>query len=236
MKTIAVRTANPHFCRPEAWEYFHRQLPHLETTEGLLHAAIAVSMHALDDLNPQTAEQRLRRMSECIRKRASSGQTQALQANLHGLLFDEEGFLGNLHNYYNALNSYVPAVLTSRRGLPVSLGLIYKVVGEWAGLNVEGINAPGHFLVRVWSGRDWMIIDPFFKGQMLTRDEAFDRIDKVAGRKWPREDEFLAPATHAQWIARMLGNLRQLFAAEGRRDDLAAMTELAGALSAYHSN
>lgn len=233
---MPARIAQPQFCRPEAWDYFHQQLPELETTEGLLRAAIGVSMHALDDLNPQAAEQRLRRFSDSVVRRSPSQQIQALQANLHSLLFDEEGFVGNLQNYYNALNSYVPAVLNTRRGLPVSLGMIYKVVGEWSGLHVEGINAPGHFLVRVWSGRGWMIIDPFFKGQMLTRSEAFDRIDKVASRKWPREEEFLAPASHAQWIARMLGNLRQLFAAEGRRDDLAAMTELAQALAAYHSN
>ena len=65
------------------------------------------------------------------------------------VLFEEEGFAGNLERYYNALNSYLPVVLNARRGLPIVLGLIYKAVGESAGLLVEGINAPGHFLVRI---------------------------------------------------------------------------------------
>ena len=59
---------------------------------------------------------------------------------------------------------------------------------------------------------------------------AFDRLDRVAGKRLPRTNQMLATATHLQWIDRILGNLRQLFATEGRRDDLAAMTELAQAL------
>jgi regulator of sirC expression with transglutaminase-like and TPR domain len=149
---------------------------------------------------------------------------------MHAVLFEEEGFAGNMDRYYNALNSYVPAVLNTRRGLPILLSLIYKVVGQWAGLTVEGVNAPGHFMVRVRCDNAWMIVDPFFGGQMLTSDEAFDRLDRVAGRPLPRTDEMLATPTHKEWLVRILGNLRQLFATEGRRDDLAAMTELANAL------
>jgi regulator of sirC expression with transglutaminase-like and TPR domain len=126
----------------------------------------------------------------------------------------------------------LPAVLNTRRGIPVLLSLIYKIVGERAGLTVQGINAPGHFMVRVRCDNAWMIVDPFFGGQMLTRSEAFDRLDRVAGRRLPRTNPMLAIATHQQWIVRILGNLRQLFATEGRLDDLAAMTELAQALEA----
>lgn len=152
---------------------------------------------------------------------------------MHSVLFDEEGFAGNLERYYNALNSYVPAVLNSRRGLPILLSLIYKVVGEWAGLRVEGINAPGHFMVRVHCDNAWMIVDPFFGGQVLSRREAFDRIDRVAGRKLPRTNQMLATATHEQWLIRILGNLRQLFSTEGRVEDLAAMTEMLSTLARF---
>ena len=152
---------------------------------------------------------------------------------MHAVLFEEEGFAGNMERYYNALNSYLPAVLNTRHGLPVLMSLVYKLVGEGAGLTVEGINAPGHFMVRVLCDNAWMIVDPFFGGQVLTRDEAFDRLDRVTGTPLPRRDELLATATHPRWLARILGNLRQLFATEGRRDDLAAMTELVAALSEF---
>jgi len=217
-------------CRPEAYQFFLEQLPNLHSTEGLVRAAIAISMHAIDDVDPQRIEQRLRVLSVRVRERSPSLTPPAILANLHAVLFDEEGFVGNLERYYNALNSYLPAVLNSRLGLPNTLSLIYKAVGEWAGLEVEGINAPGHFLVRVRCNNRWMIVDPFFGGQKLTRDEAYDRLDRVHGRPIPRCEEFLGTATHEQWVARILGNLRQLFATEGRRDDLAAMTELSHAL------
>lgn len=225
-----IASYEPVYCRREAYRLFVQQLGILPSTEGLLRAAIAVSMHALDDVNPQQVEHRLRELSQRVRERSPSGQVAALQANLHAVLFDEEHFSGNLDQYYNALNSYIPAVLNTKRGLPIVLSLLYKVVGEWAGLTIKGINAPGHFMVRVRCDDSWMIVDPFFGGQMLSRDEAFERLERVAGRPVPREDDLLATPTHQEWIVRLLGNLRQLFATEGRRDDLAAMTELAIAL------
>ena len=225
-----VKDHEPIYCRPEAYQLFLASLPDLWSTAGLLRAAVAVSLHALDDVNPSAVEDRLRGMSERVRQRAPSGRLAALHANLHSVLFEEEGFTGNLDQYYNALNSYVPAVLNTKRGLPIALALIYKVVGDWAGLTITGINAPGHFLVRVHCDQSWMVVDPFYGGQVLNREETFDRLDRVANRKLPRNDELLATPTHEQWIARLLGNLRQLFATEGRRDDLAAMTELSNAL------
>jgi regulator of sirC expression with transglutaminase-like and TPR domain len=223
----------PVYCRPEAYHLFTSSLPDLWSSSGLLRAAIAVSMHALDDVDADQIEARLDALSERVQRRAPSGQADALVANLHAVLFEEEGFTGNLDQYYNALNSYVPAVLHTKRGLPIVLSLIYKVVGDGAGLTITGINAPGHFLVRVHGSTGSMIVDPFFGGQVLTTEEAFCRLDRVAGRRLPREDELLAMPTHEQWIARLLGNLRQLFATEGRRDDLAAMTELAQALRTF---
>lgn len=217
-------------CRPEALEYFVKQLPELHTTEGLLRAAIGISMHALDDVDPERVEQRLRILSLRVRERSPSQRDAAVLANMHAVLFDEEGFLGNMERYYNALNSYVPAVINTRRGLPIVLSLIYKVVGEWAGLKVEGINAPGHFMVRVHCDNAWMIVDPFFGGRVLRRDEAFDRIDCIAKRSVPRTDEMLSTPSHEQWLIRILGNLRQLFATDGRLEDLAAMNEMASVL------
>lgn len=230
--TLFTPSRSPHCCRSEAYSFFCEQLPNLNSTRKLLRAAIAVSMHALDDVNASRVEQRLEVLSLRVRERAPSRSIRALQANLHAVLFDEEGFQGDMERYYSALNSYLPAVLNTRRGLPVVLSLIYKVVGEWAGLRVEGVNAPGHFMVRVRYENSWMIVDPFFGGQVLHLDEAFDRIDRVASRQLPRQNELLAMPTHAQWLARLIGNLRQLFATEERHEDLAAMNEFLDALNA----
>ena len=207
-------------------------MPSLETTRGLLHAAVALSMHALDDVDPQRVEARLEAIAERIRSRVKSGNIDGLVAHLHDVLFGEEAFAGNTDHFYVALNSYVPVVLDTKRGLPISLALIYKVVGDFAGLTVEGINAPGHFLARVRCSRDWMIVDPFFCGQPLNQEEAHERMMNAVQREIPWDDSFLASASHAQWISRMLANLQSLFASEGRLHDLGAMKELQRALRA----
>lgn len=221
----------PHFCRPAAYEHFCRQLDALDSTANLVQAASAVAMHELDGVDAEQAAIRMNRLAARVGGRVHSGNQEALLAHLHDVLFVEEGFAGNTDQYYVAANSYLPVVLQTKRGLPIILALIYKAVAEGVGLEVEGINAPGHFLVRVRSGGEWMIVDPFFHGQSLSRGEAFDRLEQVGGREVPHDDQVLAPATHQQWLARILANLQSLFANHGRRDDLAAMTELQEALT-----
>jgi regulator of sirC expression with transglutaminase-like and TPR domain len=228
--TSDVTYNEPIFCRPEAFQFFVDQLPILWSTDGLVRAAIAVSMHALDDAVPERAESQIRELSERVRAAAVGTRPSELQAALHQVLFLEEGFAGDTDKYYHALNSYLPAVLNSRRGLPITMGLIYKAVGEGAGLTVAGVNAPGHFLVRVRTESGWQIVDPFYRGELLTREQVFERLDRIAQRLLPRSDELLSAPTHLQWLYRLIGNLRQLFNAEGRRDDLAAMNELLAAL------
>lgn len=220
----------PVYCRPEAFQYFVEQMPVLWSSQGLLRAAIAVSMHALDDAVPARVEQQIVAMSQRVREAATGPAPSAIRAALHQVLFDELGFSGDSDKYYHALNSYVGAVINSRRGLPITLSLIYKMVGEGAGLFVAGVNAPGHFMVRVRTETGWQIVDPFYDGELLSRDQVFDRLDRIAQRLLPRTDELLASPTHLQWLYRLIGNLRQLFTSEGRRDDLAAMNELLQAL------
>ena len=169
-------------------------------------------MHGLREVNPALVRNQLFALSSRIKRRVRGRQPQALLAHLHDVLFAEEGFQGNDQDFYDSNNSYLPAVLETRRGIPIALCLIYKLVAEGTGLEVEGVNAPGHFLARVKTPEGWMIVDPFCAGEVLTESETFDRIEKVTGRPLPRLTQYLSPATHSQWIARMLLNLQHIFA------------------------
>jgi regulator of sirC expression with transglutaminase-like and TPR domain len=221
----------PHVCRPLAYEHFCRQLDTLDTTASLVQAAIAVSMHELDSIDPEQVARRMDRLAARVGGRVHSGNQEALLAHLHDVLFVEEGFAGNTDQYYAAENSYLPMVLQTKRGIPIVLALVYKAVAEGVGLKVQGVNSPAHFLVRMQAGEEELIVDPFFHGQSLSQEEAFVRLEQMSGREMPRDEQLLAPATHQQWLARMLANLQSLFAHQGRQDDLAAMTELQEALS-----
>jgi regulator of sirC expression with transglutaminase-like and TPR domain len=71
-----------------------------------------------------------------------------------------------------------------------------------------------------------MYVDPFYGGGMLDRDDVWRRISEATGSDVPPSPEWLAPATHRQWLSRMLNNLQAVFAHTGRERDLYAMQEL----------
>lgn len=240
-------------CNRVAFEYFDDQLPRLESTRGLVRATIGVSMHALDDVDPEHVEERMRQLAERVQQRVRSRQLQARLAHLHDVLFEEEGYFGNTTNYYSPLNSYLPAVLESRRGIPVTLALLYKAVAAHLGIHVVGLNTPYHFLVQVRDGDERMIVDPFLGGRVLTGREvrkllmpgasSLDRhpADSLLtdGESRGGDGEGDTPisglpiATHRQWLARILANLQRIFGRHGFAVDYSAMTELQKRLENY---
>lgn len=222
----------PLHCRAEAFEALADELDAIDTTPGLLRCAVAVSMHQLDDVDPDAVEAAIDELASSVCERLTTDSVRAAIAHAHEVLFEEARFEGNSDDYYNPRNSYPSVVLKTRKGLPISLVLIYKCVLEQLGVSVMGVNAPGHFLAGVLdpgeggTARNLMLIDPFNRGRLLTRDEAFSRIEEVAGGAVIRDDSLLRPATHRDWLIRTIQNLVGSFDRLGRRDDMAAMLEM----------
>ncbi|MCO6457450.1 MAG: transglutaminase family protein [Pirellulaceae bacterium] len=218
----------PTFCSPIAFDFFADQLARLDTTEGLIDAATAISMHSFDDVRPVRVRAVLRHYARLVCRRVRSEHPRARLAHLHAVLFDEAGFHGNSRDYYSPLNCFLPAVLESRQGLPVTLALVYKGVAERVGLRVEGLNAPRHFLVRVHAGCDSMIVDPYHGGQVLSASEALRRCGVGHPGSGPSlgSANSLPVADNRRWLSRMLANLRAELAVHDRQIDLAAMCEL----------
>lgn len=221
----------PIYCRPRAFELFAAQMPFLNERRGLLKAAVAISIHEHEDVEPTMVDQELEAIAQRVRDRAPSGQPSALLAHLHDILFDEMELQGNEADYYNPDNSYLPCVLETRMGIPITLALLYADVAGRLGFNVEGVNAPGHFLVALVEEDDrWTLVDPYFRGRIMTRDEALSRIAKIVPGSAGDHSHLLAVATHRQWVMRMLRNLMGVFQHQGKDDDAAAMAELAALL------
>ena len=230
----------PAYCHPVAYAAFERELPRVDTTRGLFRAAFAIAQHEKPAANVDQAEVALAGLSETVRGRLHTTNPQAKLAHLHDVLFEVVGFSGNVEDYYNPANSYLPDVLVTRRGLPITLVLVYKCVAEGVGLVVHGINAPGHFLAAVKeaaagqaksSRNGWMYVDPFYGGGLLDHTDVCHRITEATGREVTDPSQFLTPATHRQWLTRMLNNLQAVFAHSGRERDLYAMQELQSLLT-----
>lgn len=216
---------NPQYCRPEAFDLFRQGMAEIASTEGLLMAATAVSLDADVQVDFKSVIQSLESLASRSVKQARGDSATARLAYLHQVLFDEEGFTGNKDNYYFLGNSYLPKVLETKRGIPVTLCLVYVSVARLVGLESDGINSPAHFLARVKDSQGDLYVDPFSGGQALTYDEALERLERIAGRSIPKTAEMLEPASHTQWILRILANLERIYSATSMRRELAAVAE-----------
>src|SRR5947207_528092 len=169
----------PVCCTNEAFAMLAAHVNSLNSPDALLGGAIAIAMHAMKKVDATAVDARLQHYADSVRERVRGNQPQAILAHLHSVLFDEEGFCGNAEDYYNTANNFLPAVLESRRGLPITLSLIYKNVAGRLGVRAFGINLPGHFLVGGELGEAVMLVDPFAKGRLINQLEAHDRLRQI---------------------------------------------------------
>jgi regulator of sirC expression with transglutaminase-like and TPR domain len=136
---------------------------------------------------------------------------------LNNLLFDDEGFAGNEARYEDPRNSFLNEVLERRTGIPVTLSLVYLEVARRAGLHMEGVNFPGHFLVRCRGtrrhpdGTRELIIDPFHRGALLTEAACRQLLRRHLGEDATFDRRLLAPADKPEILERMLLNLKRLY-------------------------
>lgn len=154
---------------------------------------------------------RLDEMGEEARSRADAWGVSRVEA-LNRYLFGELGFAGNEADYYDPRNSMLHHVLGRHMGIPITLSVVYAEVGRRAGLEVEGLGLPGHFIVRAREvGGEWVLIDPF-NGRETDREECQARLDLIYEGRLSLEDAHLRPVGARFILVRMLGNLKAVYA------------------------
>jgi regulator of sirC expression with transglutaminase-like and TPR domain len=135
---------------------------------------------------------------------------------LNDYLFKELRFVGNETQYEDPRNSFLNEVLDRRTGIPITLALLYMEVARRADLHVEGINFPGHFLLRCPARggppyADDLIIDAFHGGALVSEDGCRDLLIRHAGTEAVFDTPLLVHATKPQILARMLLNLKRIY-------------------------
>jgi len=119
---------------------------------------------------------------------------------LRQVLARREGFRGNLDNYFDPANSYLHRVLQTRMGIPLTLALVYLFAGQRAGLDIYGMNTPGHYL----AGMGGVIFDPFHGAVVLSAD---DLSAKFGTERMSWANPMYMRATPQDTAERMLVNL-----------------------------
>jgi regulator of sirC expression with transglutaminase-like and TPR domain len=132
-------------------------------------------------------------------------------------LFDRLGFTGNTDNYYDPRNSFLCEVIDRKVGIPISLSVLYLEVARRVGMLAQGVNFPGHFLVRVAIEDAWLFLDPYSRGRVLTPADLEALLRKTTTPTAVLEPSVIAAASKRQIVARMLVNLAGIY---GRHGDL----------------
>jgi len=201
---------------PTALDYF-ASLVAEDASLPLLETAIAVAQHDYPRLDVQSTLAEIDTLAARLQRRlaADAAPMQRLRL-LNRFFFQELGFSGNVNDYYDPRNSYVHCVLETRRGIPITLALLYVELANQVGLDACGISFPGHFLAKVHMPQGEIVIDPF-TGQSMSRD-ALDALLVPYRRRGARNGlgdaplvSFLQPAQPREVIARMLRNLKEVF-------------------------
>jgi regulator of sirC expression with transglutaminase-like and TPR domain len=134
---------------------------------------------------------------------------------LQQFFYRDMSFSGNANNYYEPDNSYLNAVLRTRRGIPISLAVIWLEIAQAVGLNAHGVSFPGHFMIKVTLPRGQVVIDPL-TGQSLSREELSERLEPYKRRSGLIDDYdvplglYLQSAKPRDILARMLRNLKEI--------------------------
>jgi regulator of sirC expression with transglutaminase-like and TPR domain len=120
----------------------------------------------------------------------------------------ERGFRGNDDDYYDRRNSFLNEVLDRKKGIPITLAIVYVEVAKRLDLPVAGVGFPGHFLAKL-TGDEEVIIDPFF-GRILDEKECEQRLRSVLGENARFDPSYLRATGPRQIVIRMLSNLKQI--------------------------
>ena len=207
---------------PTALEYF-AALVQSDEHFPLLEAAASLGQDEYPELDIQDVLGHVDQLSSRLKQRlpADAGALQKLRL-LNKFFFEEQGFSGNLNNYYDPDNSYLHVVLRTRRGIPISLAVLWLEVAQSLGLRAQGVGFPGHFLVKVrlpFPNEGQVVIDPF-TGESLSKEELSERLVPLHAESGLLRDghisdellkHYLRAATPREIVARMLRNLEEVY-------------------------
>ena len=197
-----------------AREQFALTVRQPEAAIDLAHAALLVAAEEEPRCDVAGARSLLYALGVEARERLSGLRPDERLPALNSFLFAELGFAGNRQDYYDVRNSLLHRVLERRTGIPITLSVVYMDIARRAGLHAEGVGLPGHFVVRVRvdaAGARPALVDPFH-GTLVDEDDCQNRLDEIYGGQVPLAPEHLRPVTPREILARLLRNLKAIYA------------------------
>jgi regulator of sirC expression with transglutaminase-like and TPR domain len=188
-------------------------------------AALLIAAEEQPGLDPEPWLERLDDLGARLRSRLRGvrGDLDRL-ARLTRFLFREEGLRGNADDFYDPRNSYLNEVLDRRLGIPITLAIVCLEVGRRAGVALQGVGFPGHFLLRL-AGQPQVLLDPFDGGRLLTVADCEKMLDRMTRGNVDFDARLLQPAGPRLILQRMLNNLRGVYLQRGESERTIAVLD-----------
>jgi len=130
-----------------------------------------------------------------------------LAAKIAAIVAGKFAYTGDNENYDDLQNANLMRVIDRRRGLPVALGILYLHVGRACGLNLYGLNFPGHFVLRLQAGAGAAILDPFNGGLTLNPADLLEMLRSIEGPSARLTPQFYAPVSSREILLRLQNNI-----------------------------
>jgi regulator of sirC expression with transglutaminase-like and TPR domain len=188
----------------------------------LLEAAASLAQDEEPSLDVQHVLDDVERLLRRVQSRLPEDADELTQlAILSKVFYQDLGFGANANNYYAPENSYLNEVLRTRRGIPISLAVLWLELAQAMGLQAQGISFPGHFLVKVTLKDGLVVLDPL-TGESLGLDNLAERlspfrnpVDQTAAADLDEGETplglYLQACPARDVLARMLRNLKEIF-------------------------
>jgi len=191
---------------------FEEELDQEDDKINLARAALWVAREEYPQLSLDHYLVRFDLLAEETRDRLN-GETAPLLVlqELLNTLYRRHDFRGNREAYYDPRNSFLNDVLDRGLGIPLTLAIVLLEVGWRLDLPLEGVNFPGHFLVRFRGDAVNLLLDPYDGGALRFQDQAQELLDRIYGGMIRVRDSFLEKARRREMLIRLLTNLKSLY-------------------------
>jgi regulator of sirC expression with transglutaminase-like and TPR domain len=197
---------------------------------NLAAAALAIAAAEYGELTPETWLAVLDRLADRVHLDPESSPLGNIEA-LNRMLFAQEKFSGNEEDYDDPRNSFLNDVLERKKGIPITLSLVYMEVAGRLRLPVVGVGFPGHFLVKYLGKAGEIFIDPYHQGATLTTADCEKLLKAHFGAEAEVKPEFLLAATNKQILSRMINNLKGSYFRRANYPKVLTMIELSLAIN-----
>jgi regulator of sirC expression with transglutaminase-like and TPR domain len=196
----------------DRYEDFRRAVGCPDPRVDLARAALAIASDDYDNLPADHYLSRIDALAVEVAERVGEESSVFRRiAGLNDVLFQRHGYRGNRAEYFDPKNSFLNEVMDRKKGIPITLSVLYMEVGQRVGLSLHGVGFPGHFLVKYSDDQQEIVIDPFNGGEVKSKAGLENLLRQLYGKEVPLHPDLLEPVTKKQIIRRMLNNLKSIY-------------------------